>query len=332
MTEGHSIFHISNADTCDALRVAAECGQVKLQAVARGHYPGRRLPSRSLLPLRSVGWWDAPTPQKWGLNWHRNEGLELTYLERGRVTFATEEREYSMGPGDITITRPWQLHRVGNPNIEACKLHWIILDVAVRRPNQEWKWPKWLVLPEEELHQLTTMLRHNERPLWHASRDIGQAFLSLTKQAKPEPQPLDQTRIKLGVNELLLALNDMLHSQNIALDESLSSTRRCVQLFLDALPSHLEHPWTLDSMARQCGLRRSRFAHYCREITNLTAQEYLTKCRVEAATKLLKHNSNNITQIAERCGFGSSQYFATVFRQEMGISPREYRITKVRQN
>ncbi len=79
-------------------------------------------------------------------------------------------------------------------------------------------------------------------------------------------------------------------------------------------------------MAKECGLNRTRFAHYCKQITNTTPAEYLTACRVEAAERLLRSpEAPSITDIAFSCGFGSSQYFATVFRRHTGQTPKEFR-------
>ena len=73
------------ADTCRSLVAAADAHTVQLEALARGHYPGRRLPKHALFGVKTVGFWDAPLNQPWGLDWHRNEGIEFTFLERGRV-------------------------------------------------------------------------------------------------------------------------------------------------------------------------------------------------------------------------------------------------------
>src|SRR5207249_3334840 len=106
----------------------------------------RKLPAGELCGIKSIGYWDALGPQTWGLPWHRNEGVEVTFLESGRLGFAVDGREYALQPDALTVTRPWQSHRVGNPLIGPGKLHWLILDVGVRRPNQAWRWPDWVML------------------------------------------------------------------------------------------------------------------------------------------------------------------------------------------
>jgi len=128
-------------DTCLPLKLAIEGGKVQLTAVVHGDYPGTRLPHNVLPELRTAGYWNATCKQDWGLDWHRNEGIKLTALHGGKVEFAVRGTEFTLHPGDFTITRPWQEHRVGVPHLGPSRLSWLILDVGVRHPNQSWVWP-----------------------------------------------------------------------------------------------------------------------------------------------------------------------------------------------
>jgi len=96
--KGSAVFLSSNethhADRCEPLRRAVRHGEVRLAAFARRGYPGRPMPAAALPELSTVGFWDATGPQNWGLDWHRNEGIELTYLSRGRTRFLLEEDSF----------------------------------------------------------------------------------------------------------------------------------------------------------------------------------------------------------------------------------------------
>ena len=59
--------------------------------------------------------------------------------------------------------------------------------------------------------------------------------------------------------------------------------------------------------------------------TGYTLHEYLIHRRVEEAHRRLSSTDEDITNIAHNLGFSSSQYFATVFRRETGMTPGEYR-------
>ena len=118
----------------------------------------------------------------------------------------------------------------------------------------------------------------------------------------------------------------MWRTSDIPLDASLSSSLRTVEMFFEGLPLALGQEWTVPRMARQCGLGVTHFVHHCKRVTNMTPLQYLNHCRLEAAGRLLGEQSDrSVTEIALDCGFTSPQYFATVFGQHYGCSPREYR-------
>lgn len=320
---GGTIYH---ADTCRSLRVAAARGEVRLTALARGSYPGRHLSPHVLPEVRSVGFWNAAHHQSWGLNWHRNEGVELTYLARGTLNFAVDQNTHMLHKGDVTICRPWQPHRVGAPHITASRLYWLILDVGVRRPEQAWRWPDWLVCTPADRQELTRLLSENNRSVWPAAPEIETYFQRLGEVVEQASGPHLATRLALHVNELLVAVLEMLQRRQAAPVRASGEAQRRVELFLHELPARLQEDWPLRAMAGHCRLGRSQFARYCQELTNMTPRQYLQTCRITAAQRMLRgHPERPITQVALDCGFSSSQYFAAVFHQRVGQSPRTWR-------
>ncbi len=318
------------ADNCEPLVEAAEKCKVDLKAVARGSYPGLRFQSGELKGISTVGFWNAIGDQNWGLDYHRNEGIEFTYLETGSTPFIVDDSHYILKPHDLTITRPWQPHRVGDPCIHAGKLYWIIIDVGVRRPNQPWKWPDWLVLTKQDLESLTTILRQNEQPVWHqVNPEIGHCFQKIGKAVSMHAESSQISKLSIYINEILLHILEMFKERDVYLNPSLSTSQRTVELFFHKLKddiNHLSHAWTVDELASQCGLGVTAFTQYCKEITNMTPSQYLNHARVEAAANLLKSSPElNITDIALQCGFYSGQYFATVFKQVKGMTPIQFR-------
>jgi AraC family L-rhamnose operon regulatory protein RhaS len=321
------------ADACRPVERAAAAGRIEHHALVRGHYPGRPLPPKTLLGVKVVGYWDARARQDWGLDWHRNEGLELTFLENGRLGFAVEGHVCALQAGDLTVTRPWQQHRVGDPEVAAGRLHFLILDVAVRRPHQAWRWPPWLVLTPDDLQQLTHILRHNEQPVWRASAEVSRSFVQIAAAVKSQSVGAGDgrglSRLTVSINQLFLALLEMFHRQDIRLDESLSTARRTVELFWSDLTQdhdHLIDEWTVRSMAKRCGMGVTNFIHCTKQLVNMTPMHYLSHCRLSMAAHLLHElPERSITDIAFGCGFASSQYFATLFRARFGSTPRQFR-------
>jgi AraC-like DNA-binding protein len=322
------------ADSCRPLVAASEKKRIHLDALRHGHYPGRTLPAGAMPGLKMAGFWDAQTDQDWGLDWHRNEGIEVTLLESGSLCFGVEDHHYNLHPDHLTIMRPWQRHSLGNPHITASRLIWLIIDLGVRRPNEAWKWPSWLVLSRPDIDELTNILRHNEQPVWTANPDIRKCFRALAQAVATDRDGSHISHLLLRISELFLLLLEMLRAKEVKLDQSLSSTRRTVELFLHDLRAHQENlslKWSLEEMAKSCGLGLTQFVHHVRCVTNMSPLQYLNYSRLDCAAHMLREsNGTSITDVALACGFSSSQYFATQFDRRFGISPKEFRFSNLR--
>jgi len=320
------------ADACAAVVDADARGAIRLEALARGQYPGRRLPQRELAGVKSVGFWDAEIEQEWGLATHRNEGIELTFLETGRLDFVADRKAYQLQPDDLTITRPWQPHQIGDPHVGASRLHWLILDVGVRRPHQKWNWPNWMTLTSGDAARLTNFLRHCGQHVWPTGAALRRCWQHIGETVRRDREGDHLSRLAVHLNELFVLLLELFDAGDVRLDESLSSSRHTVQLFLDELerePERLGHAWSVKEMAEHCGLGVTRFTALCRQVTHQTPTHYLTRLRIDRAVRLLRERASmSVTQIAHACGFSSSQYFATVLKQHTGRRPSDFRASE----
>jgi AraC family L-rhamnose operon regulatory protein RhaS len=316
-------------DTCAPQREAIKAGKIGFHALTHGAYPGTLLPTTVLPGLCSLGLIDACGEQDWGFEPHRNEGVEIVFLETGHMTFITNERRHEIRAGDFTITRPWELHSIGDPNLGTGLLHWLILDVGIRHPKQGWQWPAWIMLAPSDIRELTHALRLNENPVWKSTADIRHAFREIALCVRQYKKPGTLSRLTIHVNHLLLSLLEALREQSRQDYPERITRERTVDLFLTSLtqsPEALSRPWTLNSMAEECGIKPTAFVEHCRRLTNLSPVDYLNRCRLERAAQRLRSEPDlPVTRIALECGFNTSQYFATRFRQKYGQSPRTFR-------
>jgi len=71
-----------------------------------------------------------------------------------------------------------------------------------------------------------------------------------------------------------------------------------------------------------------RYLHWLFKQTNETVIQFLTRKRIELAQLLLVSSSKstfNVTEIAFMCGFNDSTHFSRRFKQQVGISPSQFR-------
>lgn len=332
MIENPTIYHENDkvyySDTCGPLLKAYQIGELKFQAWARHNYPcTSNIESIDLLPgLSTIGYWDACSEQNWGLDWHRNEGIEISFLETGSLEFMMGDTDYQVNPGEIIITRPWQPHKLGNPNIGVGRLHWLILDVGVRYPHQKWNWPSWIMINPEDLDELTNLLRYNELPVRKTDEEIKKCFQKISNLLPSSDPAKYESWLIIYINELLMNCLESFRKGPEIIDKSLTDSRRSIGYFIEEINKSYYELWTLESMAEYCGLGTTRFIFYCKQLVNMTPMQYLNSVRLKNAARLLIENPNeNITKICYDCGYSSSQYFSTTFRKNYGCSPVNYR-------
>lgn len=93
------------------------------------------------------------------------------------------------------------------------------------------------------------------------------------------------------------------------------------------MEKEMQRPLTVSELAERAALSERSFYRRFVEAVGMTPTTYLLHIRLKCATELMlsKEESLSISEIAQRCGFGDSNYFSRCFRREMGQSPREYR-------
>jgi len=75
-------------------------------------------------------------------------------------------------------------------------------------------------------------------------------------------------------------------------------------------------------VADYLGISRSSLESHFRQEHNTSVHDEILRFKLNAATSLLAAADANIAEVALRCGFTSVQYMHTVFKRELGCTPR----------
>ena len=81
---------------------------------------------------------------------------------------------------------------------------------------------------------------------------------------------------------------------------------------------------TIDMIAEHVGMNRSSFCTFFKKATGQTYITYLNKLRVDRACSLLRQGSFNVTEVCYMVGFNDVPYFNRCFKNNRGMSPKEY--------
>src|SRR5262245_9856821 len=93
----------------------------------------------------------------------------------------------------------------------------------------------------------------------------------------------------------------------------------------DLIRESLAEPVTLDDFAAEARLSTwHTLRFFCDEFVE-TTKEFQTRLRLEEAKRLLTVTNRSITEVCFDVGFSSLGSFSTMFRQQVGQSPKEFR-------
>lgn len=97
---------------------------------------------------------------------------------------------------------------------------------------------------------------------------------------------------------------------------------------MNELLKDIGHPPAMPELARSVGISEKRLNELFREATGSTVFNWLREQRFRLACRLLAESELEIQQIADHVGYGSAGNFTAMFRERLGVTPREYRQTR----
>jgi len=85
---------------------------------------------------------------------------------------------------------------------------------------------------------------------------------------------------------------------------------------------------SLSDVANALSCSEAWAARIFRQVVGMTVVQYITKIRMEKACELLSETSLRITDIAMKTGYSGMVHFGRMFKEETGMTPKEYRKQK----
>ena len=248
---------------------------------------------------------DLPLHHHWGV-------IEIVYLERGRLSFEVESTRYDLRGGEALVTLPDEPHSTGGHPMEPSVFYWLNLRVPKRGRSL-------LALPSAESRSLIDALQNLPQRHFRGGASIKASFDRLLKlHAQPEAS-LRTLRMRQSMLQLLLEVIDC------AVRRTPEDRVRRMAEVVESIRTRPGEEHRLRDLARQTGLSLTRFKLRFKAETGSPPQKFILRAKIDAACRLLGEGAAPIGQIALDLGFPTPQYFATVFKRIMGVSPRSYR-------
>jgi len=106
-------------------------------------------------------------------------------------------------------------------------------------------------------------------------------------------------------------------------------TLRQVVLFVN---DHLDSKLRWDEIAAEVGMDRYVFGRRFKLSTGMTPHDYVVRCRLRRAIKLLSRTDRSIVDVALDVGCACQSHFTTMFRKCTGTTPGAFRSSAMAYN
>ena len=190
-----------------------------------------------------------------------------------------------------------------------------IIFAILRRRKNRLKWE----LKERELQEYEEKIRF----LVNVSNELLPSF---TEKGERELQIVELIRNRLRNGEKSKAPAEIASSPNIVKEELSQPDETFLRKLNQLITDHLDSPeLDVTFLCTEMGLSRASLYNKLKAMTNMGANDYINKFRMEKAIQLISTTDFTFTEIAEKIGFTTSRYFSTSFKQYTGETPTQYK-------
>ena len=130
---------------------------------------------------------------------------------------------------------------------------------------------------------------------------------------------------KQRVDTLIIPLCKMIELAYRKTEKDIRETDKLIDRILRYVRQNYKSSITAELICREFSCSRSYLSHTFKNAVGNSFSEYLIHLRINHAKHLLEFSSLNITEIAFSVGFNDSNYFSSVFKKHVGITPLAYR-------
>ena len=298
----------------------------------------------STLNLKGALYFRTDFSGPWGVTVPNHAGaarFHLVIQGRCHVELSTGEKA-TLGPGDLILIPAGRSHTLcGQECCDAPPLETVLSEHGYRGDGV-------LILGEGDRHSATQMVCGHftfrngaDHPLLRALPNV--LLLSAADRAR-EPlldetlrlitQRIFETRpgsmasvVKLSEAAFIELVRTSAAEENNLSAIMAAFEDKQIARALKCIHEQANGAWTVETLAREAGMSRSRFAERFRALLGVAPMAYLSEWRLQKALAMLDDTRSSVQQIAVETGYQSPAAFTRAFAGRFGLPPTEYRRT-----
>ena len=257
---------------------------------------------------------------------HLHNSLECVYVQDGTLEIGVERELYHMEKGDLGIIFPNTIHNY---------------QVFGPGPNQV----QYMIAAPSMCGNYLSIMKDQmpENPVISASlvhRDVHYALEAMAdhlnqmnkgkkhKGKKNKTEEKDALEIS-PTDVLLQSYTRIILARTLPLihlvEKGKGSEGNLMDQVVNYVASHYQEEITLTSIAHDLYISPFALSRVFSKHFQMNFNRYINLTRLEYARQMLEYTDKSVTEICMDTGFGSQRTFNRVFKEELHMSPGEYR-------
>jgi AraC-like DNA-binding protein len=242
-----------------------------------------------------------------GTSWPHYHGLyEIYFMLEGNCTYIIDDKVYNVQAGDIVIIPDGIIHHTKYDDINHSR-------ILVNCKDK--------YIPEALISGISSGVYLYRNPF--VTDEVREIFRKIEKEYNLRDK-LSQEIISCYTHSLFYLL-----ARNADSCQTVDNSNKLIEQAVAYIRENFVTDITLSLLAKKFSVSPEHFSRMFKKETGLGFSKYLNSLRLQYAEQLLRsQQAQNITKIAECCGFEDSNYFSKKFKEVYGVSPKKLQKTE----
>jgi len=233
-----------------------------------------------------------------------------------------EEGTRTLHAGESLLVPPLQTVRAEFPNADQRPTRWLVFKIDQNNV-------------EALLDQLGTVVPPGDEEQW----DVRERPFCLVKGGEGIRRTLEHVAflfdddpphrdplLDLSVRQLLVYLVQTRAYSLLVNGLSRHSADGGIAAAVQYIQDHLDRHISIDELVERACMSKSTFYRHFNDEFDMSPLEYITEQRVVRARHLLSTTEETVADVSHALGFSSTSYFIDMFKEHVGMTPKQYQL------
>ncbi|MBP1990711.1 AraC family transcriptional regulator [Paenibacillus eucommiae] len=255
---------------------------------------------------------------------HTHDFVEICYVCEGKGFHVVNDQIIPVTKGDLFVI-PIGTSHVFRPD-SAKKNQQLIVYNCLFQMEPILEFSQAIPIDDDPDYSITDLLQENSASYLHCREqgsELAELFNKLHQEFGQRTIGYPLMRFTLLI-QLLVQISRYRNKGDPSIP--LTSLSSSINQALDYMKLRFNQPLTLELIAQMTGLSSRQFYRLFKQQTGQTFVQYLQNIRITKSCELLRSTDNKINEIAYLVGYHDLKFFHAMFKQRLGLTPRQYRM------